>query len=322
MNSQRVLEVVIPEQLAGLRIDKALALLIPQYSRTTIQGWLREGAVRVAERRPQPRELVACGQHIVIDVPRPRELESQPQEIPIDVVFEDEHLFVINKPAGIVVHPGAGNPDGTLLNALLHRDPALAQLPRAGIVHRLDKDTSGLMVVARTERARQQLIEQLRLRDVTRIYLAFVYGIVISGGNINAPLGRDVHDRLRMAVTSKGKPAITTIRVVERFRAHTLVRAALETGRTHQIRVHLSHRGFPIVGDAVYGGRLRVPPRASPQLAQALSNLRRQALHASELQFAHPATAQAMHWRQPLPEDLAALRNALSVDLRQASVRE
>jgi 23S rRNA pseudouridine1911/1915/1917 synthase len=234
-----------------------------------------------------------------------------PQDIPLDIRYQDDQLLVINKPAGLVVHPAAGNPDGTLQNALLHYDPALASLPRAGIVHRLDKDTSGLMVVARSLAAHKSLVEQLQARSVHREYLALVQGQVTAGGSVDAPVGRHPRDRLRMAVVPSGKPALTHYRVLERFPAHTLLLVRLETGRTHQIRVHMASIHHPLVGDPLYGGRARVPRGASDGLRDALSDFRRQALHARRLELRHPATGEAVAWEAEMPADFAGLLDAL-----------
>jgi 23S rRNA pseudouridine1911/1915/1917 synthase len=252
---------------------------------------------------------------VVVDVP-PAESGGWPaQEIPLEICFEDQDLLVINKPPGIVVHPGAGNPDRTLLNALLHHSPELAALPRAGIVHRLDKETSGLMVVARNEAARLDLIEQLSQRSLKREYLAVVTGRLISGGTVEEPIGRNSRDRTRMAVVPGGRPAITHFRIERRFRRHTLIRVRLETGRTHQIRVHMAYVGFPVFGDPVYGGRLRIPPDSSHHFAETLRGFHRQALHATRLGLIHPRTAQEMEWEAGPPDDMRQLIEVLEEDV-------
>ena len=233
---------------------------------------------------------------------------------PLDVLYEDDAVFVIDKPAGLVVHPGAGNADGTLVNALLHRDPSLAALPRAGIVHRLDKDTSGVMVVARTLPAHTALVTQLSSREVHRQYLAVVTGALVSGGTADAPIDRHPRDRLRMAVREDGRDAITHFRLRERFRAHTALECRLETGRTHQIRVHMAHLKHPIVGDPLYGGSLKLPKGASEELVAALRGFKRQALHAETLEFVHPVSGEAIRCTAPVPDDLQALLAALRVD--------
>jgi 23S rRNA pseudouridine1911/1915/1917 synthase len=243
---------------------------------------------------------------------------SEPEEIALDVLYEDEHVFVINKPAGLVVHPGAGNPAGTLVNALLHRDPSLNALPRAGIVHRLDKDTSGVMVVARTLPAHTALIEQLSSREVHRQYLAIVVGALVSGGTANAAIDRHPRDRIRMAVRDDGKDAVTHFRLRERFRAHTLLECRLETGRTHQIRVHMQHLKHPIIGDPLYGGPLKLPKGATPELIEALRGFRRQALHAEVLEFAHPVTGEPVRCTAPVPDDMRALVKVLHDDTMAA----
>lgn len=311
---EKRLDKFIPQTYAGQRADKVLAELFPEYSRTVIQRWLRQGLARLGGDVIGQRDLVAGGEHIVLLVPKAPLLHCAAQAIAIDVVYDDAQIIVINKPAGMVVHPGAGNPDGTLLNGLLSFDPGLAGLPRAGIVHRLDKDTSGLMVVGRTEVARLALVKQLQARTVKRRYVAVVNGVMVSGGSIEAPLGRHQRDRRRMAVTERGKPAISHYRVAGRYRAHTLVQVDLETGRTHQIRVHLAHRGYPLVGDPVYGGRQRTPKAASPELLMALRGFRRQALHASHLSLQHPRSQQMMSWEQPLPADMQQLVAELAAD--------
>jgi len=306
-----------PPELAGLRLDQALARLLPQYSRARIQQWIEEGRVRVEGRRPRQRDKLRGGERIEIRVSREPAGEWQPQAIPLTIVYEDAEILVIDKPAGLVVHPGAGNPEGTLLNALLHHVPELALLPRAGIVHRLDKETSGLLVVARTERARLDLIRQLKARSLSREYLALVQGSVIAGGTVDAPIGRHASLRTRMAVIGRGKPAVSHYRVERKFRAHTLLRVKLESGRTHQIRVHMAHLKHPLVGDPVYSGRPQLPKGASAELAAVLRGFKRQALHATRLGLVHPATGKSMTWESPMPEDMQALLAVLEKDAKR-----
>jgi len=241
---------------------------------------------------------------------------KQAQAIELNIVHEDDQLLIIDKPPDLVVHPGAGNPDRTLLNALLHHDPKLVELPRAGIVHRLDKETSGLMVVARSLPAHTHLVSELHSRKVNRTYEAIVNGVMIAGGSVDAPIGRHPRQRTKMAVVEAGKEAVTHYRVLKRFRAHSHIQARLESGRTHQIRVHMAHLGFPLAGDRTYGGRLRLPQRAAPDLAHALKELRRQALHATRLSFTHPATRQPVHYTSELPPDIEALLGQLEKDLQ------
>jgi 23S rRNA pseudouridine1911/1915/1917 synthase len=304
----------IPDNAAGRRFDQVLAELFSDYSRSRLQAWIRAGAVRLDDRVVETRYRVSGGERVEIEVELPEDTEVLPQAIPLDVSYEDEYLLVINKPAGLVVHPAAGNRDGTLQNALLHYDAALAALPRAGIVHRLDKDTSGLMVVARQLSAHKSLVEQLQARSVHREYVALVQGQVTASGDVDAPIGRHPRDRLRMAVVESGKPAVTHYHVLERFPAYTLVEAKLETGRTHQIRVHMAHIHHPLVGDPLYGGRFRLPAGASETLANALRSFRRQALHARRLEFTHPASGESVGWQAGLPADfeqlLAVVREA------------
>jgi 23S rRNA pseudouridine1911/1915/1917 synthase len=308
------LEQVVPAELAGLRTDQALARMLPDHSRSRIQQWIREGRVRLDGKVPRPRDPVRGGEQVVIELPPPPEPGWRAEQIPLEVVFEDADIVVVVKPAGLVVHPGAGNPEGTLLNALLHRYPELRHLPRAGIVHRLDKDTSGLMVVARTERARQVLIRDLQKRRVSREYLAIVTGRLVAGGTVEAPIGRDRRDRKRMAVTARGKKAVSHYRVSKRYRAHTLLEVSLESGRTHQIRVHMKHLEHPLLGDPLYGGRLRLPAGATPKLVAALQGFRRQALHAARLALKHPITKKTLRFRAPPPADFKALTQALARD--------
>ncbi len=304
----------IPLDCEGMRVDKALAVLFPDYSRSTMQKWIKQGLIVVDEEIPSQRDRVQGGERVELAVPEARAVEWQAAQIDLNIVYEDEHILVLNKPAGLVVHPGAGNPDGTLVNGLLHHDNSLSALPRAGIVHRLDKDTSGLMVVAHTEPARLDLIRQLAQRTLGRTYLAAIHGAPVAGGSIDEPIGRDRHDRRRMTVQTGGKPAITHYRIQQRYRAHTLLRCKLESGRTHQIRVHLKHIGFPLIGDPVYGGRGRLPPKASDDLRAALRDFPRQALHSWKLALMHPHSGKEMKWQAPLPDDMAALCQVLSTD--------
>lgn len=308
------IDCTIPLENAGCRLDKALSDLLPEYSRSTIQKWLKEDRVKLDAKIAYQREQVVGGEHVEIQVPEIIAGDWQAQEIPLDIKFEDEHLLVINKPAGLVVHPGAGNPDGTLVNALLYFDAELMRLPRAGIVHRLDKDTTGLLVVARTSLAQQILIDQLEKRLIVREYLTLVNGRFIAGGSIDAPVGRHDRDRLKMAVTHKGKPALTHYRIEQRFRAHSLLRVKLESGRTHQIRVHMLHSGHPVVGDPVYGQRLQISKDADESLIAHLRAFKRQALHATDLSFPHPVTEEWISIHQPLPDDMRSLILSLESD--------
>jgi 23S rRNA pseudouridine1911/1915/1917 synthase len=313
------LSVSIPESMRGRRLDQALAELVPDYSRGRLQQWIRAGQVALDGRVPKTREIVQGGEQVQIDAEVTVETVSKAQAIALDVVYEDDDLLVINKPPGLVVHPAAGNPDGTLLNALLYHAPDLAALPRAGIVHRLDKETSGLMMVARNLAAHTRLVAALQARDIGREYLAVVNTVLTAGGTVDAPIGRHPVDRKRMAVVSGGKPAVTHYRVVERFRAHTLVRLRLETGRTHQIRVHMAHIHCPVTGDPVYGGRLRQPRGAGDSLRTVLQGFRRQALHAQRLALQHPGSGEPVSWEAPVPPDMQELIEALREDAGQAA---
>lgn len=296
----------VPAELAGLRLDQALARLFPDYSRSRLKLWVKQGRVTVGGQLWRPRDLLKGGERIELEAVEEPKGEFLPQAIPLPILFEDEYLIVLDKPAGLVVHPAAGHQDGTLLNALLHHAPELANLPRAGIVHRLDKDTSGLLVIAKTLKAHKSLVDQLQARTVKREYLALVQGRMTSGGTVNAPIGRHPADRKRFAVVEGGKEAITHYRIAERLPHHTLLQIKLETGRTHQIRVHLAHLRFPLVGDPQYG-RLRLPPGASSGLVEALRGFRRQALHAARLSLRHPESGEEIGWESPLPEDLEQL---------------
>lgn len=308
------LSLEVPDELLGQRVDKALAQMCEDHSRSTIQAWIKQGLVLVDDEVPQQKDKVYGGEIVELSVPQIRQGEWAAQNLPINIVHDDEYMLVVNKPAGLVVHPGAGNPDGTLLNALLFHFPDLRALPRAGIVHRLDKDTSGLMVVAKTEQARLGLIEQLVDHSLQREYLALVNGRVISGSTVDEPIARDRSDRRRMAINMMGKPAITHYRVEQRFRNHTLLRVQLETGRTHQIRLHMNHIGFTLVGDPVYGQRLAIAGDCSPRLERALRGFQRQALHAARIQYRHPVVDSIQTWEAPLPEDMQALIEACTDD--------
>ena len=304
----------IPVHCAGMRLDQALAELLPTYSRSRLQQWLKAGQLRVNGQICRPRDPVAGGETVSGEWALATETVAVAQDIPLDIRYQDADLLVINKPAGLVAHPAAGNRDGTLVNALLHYDPELATLPRAGLVHRLDKDTTGLLVVARSLRAHIALVEQLQARRIEREYLAVVNGVPVAGGRVDAPIGRHPVDRQRMAVTPGGKPAVTHYRVLQRFRTHALLRIRLETGRTHQIRVHMAHIHLPLLGDPVYGGRPRLPPGASLHCRAVIQNFRRQALHAERLALTHPVSDGRLEWRAEIPADLAGLLAALSED--------
>ncbi|EOX9047235.1 23S rRNA pseudouridine(1911/1915/1917) synthase RluD [Pseudomonas aeruginosa] len=314
---QRAAEV--PFELGGQRLDQIAAQLFPEHSRSRLAGWIKDGRLTVDGAVLRPRDIVHSGAQLVLEAEQEAQGEWLAQDIELEIVYEDEHILVIDKPAGLVVHPAAGHQDGTLLNALLYHVPDIANVPRAGIVHRLDKDTTGLMVVAKTLEAHTKLVAQLQARSVSRIYEAIVIGVITSGGTIDAPIGRHGVQRQKMAVVDAGKAAVSHYRVLERFRAHTHTRVKLETGRTHQIRVHMSHIGYPLVGDPVYGGRFRIPPVASQTLVQTLREFPRQALHARFLELDHPATGVRMKWESPLPEDFLWLLSLLRQD-REAFV--
>lgn len=310
------LSAVVPPEAAGRRLDQVLAAVFPDFSRTRLQQWLRTGAVAVDGKLLRARDPVWGGEHITVDAVIDVESPWQGEAIPLEIVHEDQWMLVINKSPGQVVHPGAGNRAGTLVNALLHYAPELAHVPRAGVVHRLDKDTSGLLVVARTLPAQKHLVEQLQARQVKREYAAIVVGVMTAGGSIDAPIGRHPVERTRMAVVSGGRAAISHYRVVERFRAHSHIKVRLETGRTHQIRVHMAHLHHPLVGDPTYGGRLRLPPDCSDGLKTVLRGFKRQALHAAALGLIHPGSGEVMNWEIPLPEDMQQLLEALRDDAR------
>ncbi|WP_113908302.1 23S rRNA pseudouridine(1911/1915/1917) synthase RluD [Aliidiomarina celeris] len=308
---------IVPDEALGLRFDQALADMFPQFSRSRMKTWIQDGKVTLdGAVVTKPREKVVPGMEVSIDIELEPEVEHEPEAIDLNIQYEDEHILVLEKPAGLVVHPGAGNNQGTLLNALLHHCQSLENLPRAGIVHRLDKETSGLMVVAKTLEAYTGLVDALQERDITREYEAVVTGVLTAGGKVDAAIGRHPSKRTLMAVTRSGKPAVTHYRVIERFRAHTHVRLRLESGRTHQIRVHMAHIKYPLIGDPQYGGRPRPPAQASDSLLAMLREFPRQALHAVHLEFAHPITSEIMAWSSVLPADMQALLAELKTDLK------
>lgn len=311
----------VPESLAGERIDQALSQLFPDYSRSRLQQWLKNGQIQVDGQQWRAKDKVQGGEQISLVAVQPAEEQWQAEAIPLEIVYEDDQLLVINKPAGLVVHPAVGNRAGTLLNALLHHAPELASVPRAGIVHRLDKETSGLLVVARTLQAQKSLVEQLQARAFLREYDAIVQGRLTAGGSVDAPIGRHPVDRKKMAVVKSGKPAVSHYRIKERFRAHTWLTVRLETGRTHQIRVHMAYIRHPLLGDPAYGGRLQIPRGCSEALQQQLHGFQRQALHARELGLMHPASGESMHWQADLPADMQTLVSVLRADY-QASEGE
>lgn len=316
------LSAIVPAGLAGQRFDLIAAELFPEYSRARLQGWIKSGDLTVDAAQARPKDKLAEGSRLALHaVLEPANPEWQPEAIALAIVFEDADMLVLNKPAGLVVHPAAGHEGGTLLNALLHHCPELAVVPRAGIVHRLDKDTTGLMAVAKTVQAQVRLVEQLQARSVHREYDAVICGVPVSGGTVDAPIGRHPRDRQRQAVLLRnegfhgsGKEAVTHYRVLQRFRAHAHVACLLETGRTHQIRVHMAHIRHPLVGDPVYGGRFKAPPDASAELNAVLREFGRQALHAKRLELLHPRTGESMRWQVPLPEDMQQLLALLQAD--------
>jgi 23S rRNA pseudouridine1911/1915/1917 synthase len=311
----------VPDSAAGRRFDAVLAELFPEYSRSRLSEWIKSGAALLDGNQARPRDPVRGGEQVSLQVVLETQSHDAPEDIPLSVLYQDADVIVLDKPAGLVVHPGAGNPGGTLVNALLHFDPGLSALPRAGIVHRLDKDTSGVMVVARTLPAHTSLVAQLSERDVHRQYLAIVMGALVSGGSISAPIDRHPRDRVRMAVREDGRDATTHYRLRERYRAHTALECRLETGRTHQIRVHMQHLKHPILGDPLYGGALKLPKGASDELVAVLRGFRRQALHAETLEFAHPVSGAPVRCTAPVPEDMQLLMRALRQDVADHAER-
>ena len=315
MSEQETLEFEVPFELAGKRLDQVLALLADDFSRSRLQSWIKDGRVTVDGEVVAPRAKVAGGERLVVKAEFDDVDETvHPEAVVLDILFEDDEILVINKPAGLVMHPAAGNRSGTVQNGLLHLNPALATIPRAGIVHRLDKDTTGLFVVAKTLRAHKSLVDQLQARSVSREYLAIVNGTLVSGATIDAPIGRHPTDRKRMAVRDNGKEAITHYRIAAKYRAHTLVTVKLETGRTHQIRVHLSHKTHPLLGDLTYGGKPRFPRGCDEVLREAIRQFKRQALHAFRLSLLHPASGETMSWEAPVPVDMQTMCELLAAD--------
>ncbi len=310
------LDATVPDALAGKRLDQAAAELFPEHSRSRLQQWIEAGELTVDGRPGTTKARVVGGERLVLRAVATVAGDWSAEDLPLEIVYEDEDILVIDKPVDLVVHPAAGHEGGTLVNALLHHDPALATLPRCGIVHRIDKDTTGLLVVARTLEAHTSLVRQLQEKSVWREYEAIANGVVARDGKVDAPIGRHPSDRKKMAVVAGGKPAVTHYTVLTRFRAHTHLRLKLETGRTHQIRVHMAHIKHPLVGDPVYGGRVLVPTYCGEALAAGLRGFSRQALHATRLGLVHPRSGEFMGWHSPLPDDMVVLLDLLAEDLR------
>ncbi len=309
MSNKEILTGVIPDKFSGLRLDNALAKLFPDYSRARLQKWIKNGDATVNGKYMRSKDVVAGGEEVLLNIELQDEVELEPEDIPLEIIYEDESLMVVNKPAGLIVHPGAGNPSGTMANALLHHIPEIRSVPRVGIVHRLDKETTGLLVVAKNLKVHTHLVEQLQQRTVSRKYIALVSGELISGGTVDEPIGRHSVDRKKMAIKpSMGRPAITHYRIRKKYKGFTLLDVKLETGRTHQIRVHMSHIKFPIVGDLVYGRKMNAGKNSTLQL---LSSFPRQALHAAELSFVHPKKQSEVTFSAPLPADFQELVDIL-----------
>jgi len=318
MTNTLTLTGIIPDDCAGIRLDQALAQLFSDYSRGQITKWIKAGYVLIDGKILRPKDSVIWGEQVEINAQIEAVDEKwQAEAIQLDIIHEDQDILIINKPAGMVVHPGAGNHQGTLVNALLHHSPPLEGVPRAGIVHRIDKGTTGLLMIAKTLQAHNSLVSQLQARTVQREYQAIAMGVMTAGGTVDKPIGRHHTERKRMAITNTGKPAITHYRVEQRFRAHTHIRCKLETGRTHQIRVHMAHIRYPLLGDPSYGGRLRLPKGSSEICQQALQNFKRQALHAGLLGFIHPKTEQEVSWRIDIPDDMQTILAILDDDMSQ-----
>lgn len=317
MNEQIKISTVIPDEMSGKRLDQALATLLPEHSRARLQGWIRNGYVLIDKKTMRPRDKIHGGEQVEIQAEIEARISASPENIPLEIVFEDEYIIVINKPAGLIVHPGAGNPQHTLMNALLHHDQQLEQVPRAGIVHRLDKDTSGLLVIARTLPSHTSLVKQLQAREMHREYVTIVSGIMTAGGTIDQPIGRHPKHRTRMAVVKNGRAATTHYRIIKKYRHHTQLQVNLETGRTHQIRVHMTWLHYPIVGDPVYGTKKQLVKGMDPKLARIVTSFPRQALHARAIQLLHPQNDESMSWKAPIPEDMTRLIDSLELDAKQ-----
>jgi 23S rRNA pseudouridine1911/1915/1917 synthase len=305
------LQIIIPTRMKGERLDVSLAEMLPDYSRSKITAWIKSGDALINEKNFKPKDKANGTEVVCLTLNQKQSNDWIAEKIPLNVVYEDEDIIVINKQFGLVTHPGAGNWTGTLANALLYYDPSLSKLDRAGIVHRLDKNTSGLMVIARNEKSQKYLVEQLQNHSIDREYSAIVYGHMIAGGTVDEPIGRDSKDRVKQAVSESGKEATTHYRAIERFKSHTHVQAILETGRTHQIRVHLSYVGHSLVGDPMYGGRVRFPKKASDELKETLLGFKRQALHSKKLTLNHPISREVMSWKASLPDDMLELLSVL-----------
>jgi 23S rRNA pseudouridine1911/1915/1917 synthase len=305
------LTIIIPDRMKGERLDYAISEMLPDYSRSKISKWIKTGLVLNNNQPFKPKDKVGSSELIALRIDASDSTEWLPEKISLDIVYEDEDIIIINKPFGLVTHPGAGNLNGTLANGLLYYDSKLSQLDRSGIVHRLDKNTSGLMVIAKNPKSQKYLVEQLQTHSVQREYSAIVYGHMISGGSIDEPIGRDRKDRIKQAVINSGKNAITHYRVVNRFANHTHVKAILETGRTHQIRVHLSYIGHPLIGDPLYGGSVRFPKNASQNIKESLKKFNRQALHSKKLTLSHPRSGESLTWKVDPPMDMLDLLQTL-----------
>ncbi|KXJ53090.1 MAG: RNA pseudouridine synthase [Neptuniibacter sp. Phe_28] len=314
MSDQIQLQAQVGNDLVGKRLDQAVAQLFPEYSRSRLQGWIKDGSLTVDGVVKRPRDKLFGGEIVAIDAELEKIEDHQPQNIPLDIVYEDDHILIVNKPAGLVVHPAIGHRDSTLLNALLYHCPEIAQVPRAGIVHRLDMDTTGLMVVAKTIMAQTELVTQLQERSMGREYEAVVNGVMTGGGMVDEPMGRHSKHRQKMAVVGVGKEAVTHYRVLKKLRAHTHIRLKLETGRTHQIRVHMAHINYPLVGDQLYGGRFRLPKGCSDEMLKTLRDFKRQALHAKKLELWHPHSGELVSWEVDLPDDFQHLLQVLTAD--------